>query len=44
MITHIPEGLTKPSQVPGTGNQSICQVVYTFQFFSLHTFLRLSRV
>ena len=43
MDPHVTDWLTKPSQVPWTGNQPICQVVY-ISVFCLHTLLRLSRV
>ena len=43
MDPHVTDWLTKPSQVPWTGNQPICQVVY-ISVFCLHTLLRPSKV
>ena len=43
MDPHITDWITKPSQVPWTGNQPICQVVY-LSVFCLHTLLRRARI
>ena len=43
MDPDVTDSLTKPSQVPGTSNQPICQVIY-ISVFSLHTLLRPSKL
>ena len=43
MDPHVTDWLTKASQVTGTGNQPICQVIY-ISVFCLHTLLRPSKL